>query len=65
MLISDGNKVMTKMGYPLDLEKVCAAFNAMQSTLQAIADGEVMKGEFTHAETVHTYQQMARKALPE
>lgn len=35
----------------------------LREALQTIADGQVMKGEFTHADTVHTYQRIAGAAL--
>lgn len=34
-----------------------------RQALQRIADGEVMTGKFTHAETVLAYQELARSAL--
>ena len=40
------------------------AINAkLIATLQRIAEGSVMSGEFTHAETVIAYQEIARAAL--
>ena len=33
------------------------------AALQRIAGGEVMAGTFTHAETVHEYQRIARAAI--
>lgn len=35
----------------------------LRAALKTIHDGEVMKGEFTHADTVHTYQRIAGAAL--
>lgn len=35
----------------------------LRATLEAIANGQVMTGKFTHAETVLRYQEIARKAL--
>lgn len=43
--------------------RLIAAAPDLLAALQRIAGGEVMSGEFTHAETVLAYQQIARAAI--
>ena len=40
-----------------------AAAPDLLETLQRIAEGKVMQGEFSHAETVLAYQELARAAI--
>ena len=42
-----------------------AAAPSAVTALKRIADGQVMSGEFTHAQTVLAYQNLAREALAE
>lgn len=43
-----------------ELSDVVAAIDAMRAALERIAAGQEMTGNFTHAETVLRYQEIAR-----
>ena len=43
--------------------RLAAQAPAMFAALERIADGSLMSGEFTHAQTVLAYQEIARESL--
>lgn len=46
-----------------DLKRVKAERDELAAALKQIHDGNVMSGHWTHAETVLTYQGIAKRAL--
>lgn len=61
-----GNKLFTdeaNHGTAEFIVQACNAHDDLVAALQAIADGQVMQGEFTHADTVLAYQRIASAAL--
>ena len=50
-------------GYGTADETLRAENERLRAALQVIADGQVMRGEYSYADTVHAYQRLARATL--